>query len=269
MSKLETLNNHIDLCTQRLELEDQALLATAAGDYDQADQCDWEIEQLTGQIEELSKTLDEEAAPNSGESSKASRPKVFCPDCDAEMQIRIHKHMVEPYESYLYFYCPGRCQVVAGLIKGFDPEKVPSGTPKFYVPLEHDDDIDQIIARVAATNLKEYFQKPGINQADKSQDEIQKLRRALLDKTEIIGRAALELNKAITVFDHWMNEYLYCEKPDPRAAISWGSGRASGQHYEQSAQWYFEYESITQFISIASDYVYNSKELLDGALKEA
>ncbi|MEN6350312.1 MAG: hypothetical protein ABFD08_13060 [Syntrophomonas sp.] len=66
---LSELNRHIELCTRRLELEDQALLATAAGDYDQADQCEREINEMTRQLnDELKEIVNaetEERIPNS------------------------------------------------------------------------------------------------------------------------------------------------------------------------------------------------------------
>lgn len=69
MSALETLNNHIKLCTRRLEQEDRALLATAAGDNDQADQCDREIEQITIQIKALNEEMDNEQKESGSLSS--------------------------------------------------------------------------------------------------------------------------------------------------------------------------------------------------------
>lgn len=54
---LSSLDMHIELCTRRLELADQALLATAAGNYELADQCDREIEEITRQLKNIN--LDE------------------------------------------------------------------------------------------------------------------------------------------------------------------------------------------------------------------
>jgi hypothetical protein len=141
------------------------------------------------------------------------------------------------------------------------------GSPKFYVPLASGlVDLAQVIDRVA-DNMEVYSGTPEVHETDKK--DIQELRRELSGKTAAIESAVLELDKAITVLNHWMDAYLYFEKPDPKAAMDWGSRAGRGPHYDQSAQWYMEYNKITKFINIASDYVYNSKEILAGILKEA
>lgn len=262
---LTNLNDHIDLCTRRLEMEDQALLTMDAGDYDQVEQSEWKIEQLTSQIDELSKALDEDAGMF--EPKAGLREKVFCPDCGAAMEVRIHQQMVKPFESSLHFYSPGLCHVEDGIRKGFDPAQISGGSPKFYVPLASGlVDLVQVIDRVA-DNMEVYSGTPEVHETDKK--DIQELRRELSGKTAAIESAVLELDKAITVLNHWMDAYLYFEKPDPKAAMDWGSRAGRGPHYDQSAQWYMEYNKITKFINIASDYVYNSKEILAGILKEA
>ncbi len=262
---LTNLNNHIELYTWGLEMEGQALLATTAGDYGQADQCDRQIEQITVQIDELSKSLDD--GNGIDEYETGLKGKVFCPDRRAAMEVRIHQQMFKPFESSLHFYSPGRCHVEDGIRKGFDPAQIPGGSPKFYVPLAYGlVDLVQVIDRVA-DNMEVYSGTPEVHETDKK--DIQELRRELSGKTAAIESAVLELDKAITVLNHWMDAYLYFEKPDPKAAMDWGSRAGRGPHYDQSAQWYMEYNKITKFINIASDYVYNSKEILAGILKEA
>ncbi|MGE5397517.1 MAG: hypothetical protein ACM3MK_08295 [Chitinophagales bacterium] len=100
-------------------------------------------------------------------------------------------------------------------------------------------------------------------------EELKVLRDELFEQTTVIEQALLNLEKADILLNHWMQEYLYYEKPDPHAALAWSSGLEKGPHQTQSAQWYYEYESITQFISIVSDYVHNTKKELVKALKEA
>lgn len=77
-----------------------------------------------------------------------------------------------------------------------------------------------------------------------------------------------DLEKASTILNHWTDKYLFYKKPDPRAAIAWGSkDDPPTVHENQSAQWFIEYKLITQFIEIASDYVQESKERLRKALE--
>lgn len=82
------------------------------------------------------------AAPNFGE------PKVFCPDCGAELLPSIHQQCDEPFRAYLYFNCPGRCHVEACTREEFDPEQVHWGAPKFYILLGQNlKDRDQVDIR--------------------------------------------------------------------------------------------------------------------------
>ncbi|MGE5398085.1 MAG: hypothetical protein ACM3MK_11215 [Chitinophagales bacterium] len=148
---LTILNQHIKLCTRRLELAEEALGATMEGDYAQADRCTQEIEETTIQIEELNKVMDE-GAPNSGETSDLRNKKVCCPDCGADLEPRIHQQMVNPFEFNLYFYCTGRCHVEACTRLDLTPEKVTNGTPKFCIPLEGGlIDLEETISTAAAT----------------------------------------------------------------------------------------------------------------------
>ncbi|HBQ87534.1 MAG TPA: hypothetical protein DD811_13810 [Syntrophomonas sp.] len=84
------------------------------------------------------------------------------------------------------------------------------------------------------------------------------------DLQTIIEKATYELDKACHILNYWQNQYLFNEKPDPRAAVDWGS--SSGQitpHEKQSARWYFEYAHITNFINVATDYVFAARSMLE------
>ncbi len=85
--------------------------------------------------------------------------------------------------------------------------------------------------------------------------EVNKLKREVED-------VICELEKAMVVLNHWTNEYSFHDKPDPRAAIRVGEGQKEDKHGEQSALWYYDYTTITQFINIVGDYVYDSIEQL-------
>lgn len=82
-------------------------------------------------------------------------------------------------------------------------------------------------------------------------------------------RVLTDLEKACHILNYWQNEYLFYENPDPRAAVAWGSGTGNNTaHEKQSAQWYFEYKWITNFIEVASDYVFEAKKRLEEALEQ-
>lgn len=83
------------------------------------------------------------------------------------------------------------------------------------------------------------------------------------DLQTIIENATHELDKACHILNYWQNQYLFNERPDPRAAVAWGnSPEPKTPHKEQSARWYFDYEEITSFINIASDYVFAVRSML-------
>lgn len=102
-----------------------------------------EIERITTELE-LEK-------PRQNFVETNQEPKIYCPDCGSELQARIHQQMVEPFQSYLYFYCIGQCHVKTCTMLGMEPERAPYGTPKFGVDLEQGSliDINEIIAREA------------------------------------------------------------------------------------------------------------------------
>lgn len=98
--------------------------------------------------------------------------------------------------------------------------------------------------------------------------ENQNLKHELFNKTTALEQAFTAIDKAALILDHWTQTYIYNNKPQPNAAIAWGSGRGKGPYFEQSAQWYVEYEYITKYVDIAHDYVHNAKEELARILKD-
>jgi len=99
---------------------------------------------------------------------------------------------------------------------------------------------------------------------------LEELKRELIKKSDVIVETLFKLEKATLLLNHWSNEYGFFEEPDPWAAIKAGStvGGSKDIHGNQSMQWYYEYKSIVQFINIAEDYVYESKEALRKAVYE-
>lgn len=98
--------------------------------------------------------------------------------------------------------------------------------------------------------------------------ENQQLKHELFNKTTALEQAFTAIEKAAIILDHWTQTYIYNNNPRPEAAIAWGSGRGKGPHFEQSAQWYSEYEYIAKFIDVAHDYVHTAKSELAGVLED-
>lgn len=94
----------------------------------------------------------------------------------------------------------------------------------------------------------------------------------ILQKNRIIDeacRALTDLEKACHILNYWQNEYLFNEKPDPRAAVACGSGTGNNTaHEKQSVRWFLEYGWITNFINVVADYVFEAKNRLEKALEQ-
>ena len=96
------------------------------------------------------------------------------------------------------------------------------------------------------------------------QKEIKELKSKLFKQENVLGEALIKLEKASTVLNHWEQNYSFSKRPSPEAAIAWrGTVRSEDIWGQQSFTWYQEYNLIFQLISIASDYVYESKKLLE------
>lgn len=94
----------------------------------------------------------------------------------------------------------------------------------------------------------------------------------ILQKNRIVDEACrvlTDLEKACHILNYWQNEYLFIENPDPRAAVACGSGTGNNTaHREAICPWCFEYKWITNFIEVASDYVFEAKKRLEEALEQ-
>jgi len=189
--------------------------------------------------------------------------KVFCPDCGVELQPHIHQQCMEPFHSYLYFYCPGRCHLEACARRGLDQEQVYCESIKFRFPLGQGAiDIDPLIARVSSV-----IETEGLSKNVPLDKEIQGLRHELSDKAQAIESALQNLKKAGMVLNHWFNEYVFAENPDPRLAIAYSTRILNGDPLQaQSFKWFYEYKNITQFIDIVNDYLYKTERVLNQIL---
>ncbi|MDD2585497.1 MAG: hypothetical protein PHT79_06690 [Syntrophomonadaceae bacterium] len=105
-------------------------------------------------------------------------------------------------------------------------------------------------------------------------ENIKKLRvtmfkNRVLELEGIIENVTCELEKACFILNYWQNEYLFHDKPDPRAAVVWGSKIGpKTAHEKQSARWFFEYEQITNFVNVTSDYVFAARLKLQEVIEK-
>jgi len=95
------------------------------------------------------------------------------------------------------------------------------------------------------------------------------LKHELFETRSSIEYALVKLEKADTLLNHWVQEYGFSEKPDPRAAIEWGRslkdepGRTALGSF--SAKWYWEYDNIFNFVDMAFDYIMETQKILNVA----
>lgn len=98
---------------------------------------------------------------------------------------------------------------------------------------------------------------------EKGKDEVKK---KLYLRNMAIENAINKLDRADIVLQHWTQEYSYAEKPDPKAAINWLTENDRSREAKQSAEWFWDYNYIFEFIEIVFDYVTESKEILEKGL---
>lgn len=104
--------------------------------------------------------------------------------------------------------------------------------------------------------------------------ELEEAKKKYRDLSNLIFNCSVDIDKAAMILSHWTQEYGFSEKPDPRAALRWGSqvpnqnNDKDKEHGKESFKWFLEYDSIYSFIDIVSDYVYKTQQALEGGLKE-
>ncbi|KUO72560.1 MAG: hypothetical protein APF81_13345 [Desulfosporosinus sp. BRH_c37] len=97
----------------------------------------------------------------------------------------------------------------------------------------------------------------------KTQEE---LKHELYMQTTEVENALVKLDKASLILGHWMNEYVFTERPDPGEAVKRWTARTPEEkpkNGDQSVKWFYEYSRIIGFIDIVQDYVFESKKLLE------
>ena len=100
----------------------------------------------------------------------------------------------------------------------------------------------------------------------KTQEE---LKLELNKQTSEVESAILKLDKASMLLGHWVNEYVFADRPDPVEAVKHLTSRSSGgstKNEEQSFKWFYDYSQIIGFVDIVSDYIYESRKLLEKAV---
>ncbi len=102
--------------------------------------------------------------------------------------------------------------------------------------------------------------------------ELEEAKNKYRDLSNLIVSCSVEIDKTLIILEHWIQEYGFNEKPDPRAALRWSSqvpkeNEDEDKHGEQSFKWFHEYNYIFNFIDIVFDYVYKVGQELEGGLK--
>ena len=100
----------------------------------------------------------------------------------------------------------------------------------------------------------------------KTQEELQ---RELFIQTSEVENAICKLDKADMMLGHWVNEYVFTDRPDLSEAVkAWTSrdSEAESKMAKQSIKWFYEYNLIIGFIDIVYDYVHASKKVLKKAV---
>lgn len=94
------------------------------------------------------------------------------------------------------------------------------------------------------------------------------IKRGLCDQMNTIEDVLCKLKKADFILSGLEGNYSYDQSPDPKAALKHIMGEVKSEHGQQSMEWYLEYERICTFIGIVSDYVFDSKTILENILNK-
>lgn len=122
------------------------------------------------------------------------------------------------------------------------------------------------LAMVIQSVEKEVY---GEAKADPTKEAIKELKHELFEQTNLMEDVLDKLDKADLILGHWVDEYSFYENPNPRAAIEYARSVPVDKdpHKAQSYKWFSEYNTIFQLIRIVSDYVYESRQLLQKAIE--
>lgn len=100
----------------------------------------------------------------------------------------------------------------------------------------------------------------------KTQEE---LKHELYEQTFAVENTIMNLDKANMLLNLWITEYVFTDQPDLGEAVKHWTSKPSEERNikgEQSVKWFHEYRKIVGLVDIVSDYVFESKKLLEKAV---
>lgn len=100
-------------------------------------------------------------------------------------------------------------------------------------------------------------------EAENTQAKIKSLKSKLFEQSDAIENAIAKLEKASIILDRWTQEYSFNQKPDPSSIYN----NSDPIHKKQTQKWCWEYNCIYEFIDIAFDYIIDSREALEQAIR--
>lgn len=95
-----------------------------------------------------------------------------------------------------------------------------------------------------------------------------KEKREMEDLRSVVENATSGLAKARMLLGNWIEEYGFNKKPDPVAAIANIQGTERSEEGFQSCKWYFDYDTIFKTVDISYDYVLQTLEDLEKAIRK-
>ncbi len=86
-----------------------------------------------------------------------------------------------------------------------------------------------------------------------------------MDSKDLLLDLEYNIEKISFLLGEWIDDYSFCEKPDPIAAIDYAQLSRKDRHGEQSMKWFWEYDRVHELVEIAMDYVRDTRELIEEA----
>ena len=62
-----------------------------------------------------------------------------------------------------------------------------------------------------------------VTELEKVKKELEEFEKKYRDLSDLIFNCSVDIDKATTLLNYWTQEYGFSQKPDPRAALKWGS----------------------------------------------
>lgn len=105
--------------------------------------------------------------------------------------------------------------------------------------------------------------------AKDSEKELEKVKHELFEQSSTIEYALNDLEKVSTLLDFLIDEYSFCEskKPDPELLLNNRKLSSNDLLHHPTTKWCWDYDRIYYFMQIARDYISNSQEKMEKAIK--